>query len=82
MYFVHSYYLKAEEDIVTARTEYGVSHRCFCGKRKSVRLPVPPGKEFGGWAENFGELCEIRQEATEDVYKTDHSLSGRPLMAG
>lgn len=36
-------------------------HRCFCGKRKSVRLSVPPGKEFGGWAENFGELCEIRQ---------------------
>lgn len=30
-------------------------------KRKSVRLSVPPGKEFGGWAENFGELCEIRQ---------------------
>lgn len=25
VYFVHSYYLKAEEDIVTARTEYGVS---------------------------------------------------------
>ena len=24
-HFVHSYYLKAEEDIVTARTEYGVS---------------------------------------------------------
>lgn len=24
VYFVHSYYLKAEEDIVTARTEYGV----------------------------------------------------------
>ncbi len=25
VYFVHSYYLKAEEDIVTARTRYGVS---------------------------------------------------------
>lgn len=25
VYFVHSYYLKAEEDIVTARTQYGVS---------------------------------------------------------
>ncbi len=25
VYFVHSYYLKAEEDIVTARTEYGVT---------------------------------------------------------
>lgn len=25
VYFVHSYYLKAEEDIVTARTSYGVS---------------------------------------------------------
>ena len=25
VYFVHSYYLKAEEDIVTARAEYGVS---------------------------------------------------------
>lgn len=25
VYFVHSYYLKAEEDIVTARTDYGVS---------------------------------------------------------
>lgn len=25
VYFVHSYYLKAEEDIVTARTKYGVS---------------------------------------------------------
>lgn len=25
VYFVHSYYLKAEEDIVTARTEYGVA---------------------------------------------------------
>lgn len=25
VYFVHSYYLKAEEDVVTARTQYGVS---------------------------------------------------------
>lgn len=25
VYFVHSYYLKAEEDIVTARTQYGVA---------------------------------------------------------
>ena len=25
VYFVHSYYLKAEEDIVTARTHYGVA---------------------------------------------------------
>lgn len=25
VYFVHSYYLRAEEDIVTARTQYGVS---------------------------------------------------------
>ena len=24
MYFVHSYYLQAEEDIVTATTEYGI----------------------------------------------------------
>lgn len=45
MYFVHSYYLKAEEDIVTARTEYGVSidasvEKEICSPVSSTRKKV------------------------------------------
>ena len=46
VYFVHSYYLKAEdESIVTATTEYSTFDPCICRKWKCICLPVPSGKE-------------------------------------
>ena len=45
VYFVHSYYLEAEEEsIVKASAEYGVTYPCFRGKRKCICLSVSSGK--------------------------------------
>ena len=45
VYFVHSYYLKAEEDIVKARTWYSTDIDASVEKGQRLRLPVPSGKE-------------------------------------
>ena len=37
------------------RVQY--THPCIRGKRKSVRLPVPPGKEFRSWTCHSEKLC-------------------------
>ncbi|MDO4333793.1 MAG: imidazole glycerol phosphate synthase subunit HisH [Eubacteriales bacterium] len=44
VYFVHSYYLKAEEDIVTARTSYGVSIDASVEKRNVFACQFHPEK--------------------------------------
>ena len=47
VYFVHSYYLKAEEDIVTARTEYGVSIDASVEKGNLFACQFHPEKSSG-----------------------------------
>ena len=48
VYFVHSYYLQAEEDVVAATAEYGGRHPRRGAEGQPAGLPVPPGKERGG----------------------------------
>ena len=45
VYFVHSYYLKAEEDIVKARTWYSTDIDASVEKGQCLCLPVSSGKE-------------------------------------
>ena len=47
VYFVHSYYLKAEEDIVTARTEYGVTIDASVEKGNLFACQFHPEKSSG-----------------------------------
>ena len=76
VYFVHSYYLTAEEEeIIKATTEYS-THPCIRGKRKSVRLPVPPGKEFRSWTCHSEKLCGNWRGGLSDVYKTNYPMPG------
>lgn len=44
VYFVHSYYLKAEEDIVTAETEYGVTIHAAVQKENLMACQFHPEK--------------------------------------
>ena len=46
VYFVHSYYLKAEdESIVTGHNRIQHIDPCICRKWKCICMPVPSGKE-------------------------------------
>lgn len=59
VYFVHSYYLQAEEDIVTARTQYGVSMDVSVEKENVFACQFHPEKssEIGlRILKNFVEL--------------------------
>lgn len=59
VYFVHSYYLKAEEDVVTARTQYGVSIDASVEKGNVFACQFHPEKssEAGlGILQNFVKL--------------------------
>lgn len=47
VYFVHSYYLQAEEDIVTARTQYGVSMDVSVEKENVFACQFHPEKSSG-----------------------------------
>ena len=73
VYFVHSYYLKAEEEEII-KVQY--THPCIRGKRKSVCLPVPPGKEFRSWNCHSEKLCGNWRGGLSDVYKTNYPMSG------
>ena len=54
VYFVHSYYLKAEDEgSVTATTE------CIRGAGKCFCMSVPPGKEQRYWNSDSEKLCGI-----------------------
>ena len=44
VYFVHSYYLKTEEDIVTAETEYGVTIHAAVQKENLMACQFHPEK--------------------------------------
>ncbi len=59
VYFVHSYYLKAEEDIVTARTEYGVTIDASVEKGNLFACQFHPEKSSGAGLrilQNFVDL--------------------------
>ncbi len=77
VYFVHSYYLSAQEDIVSARTRYGVSIDAAVEKGNVFACQFHPEKssETGlGILKNF---VKQEREGADDAHKTDHSLSGR-----
>lgn len=60
-YFVHSYYLQAAEDIVTARTEYGVSIDAAVQKENIYACQFHPEKSGDIGLEmlkNFKEICK------------------------
>lgn len=44
MYFVHSYYLKAEEDVVTATAQYGVEIHAAVQKNNLMACQFHPEK--------------------------------------
>ena len=44
VYFVHSYYLRAEEDIVTSTAEYGVRIHASCAKNNLMACQFHPEK--------------------------------------
>ena len=56
VYFVHSYYLRAEEDVVTATAEYGTTIHAAGAEGEPAGLPVPPGEERPGGAFAAGKL--------------------------
>ena len=56
------------------RVQY--THPCIRGKRKSVCLPVPPGKEFRSWNCHSEKLCGNWRGGLSDVYKTNYPMSG------
>lgn len=61
VYFVHSYYLQAEEDIVTATAEYGVTihasvEKEMCSPASSIRKKLPYGTYHSE------EFCRIKRE--------------------
>ena len=71
VYFVHSYYLKAEEEeIIKATTEYSTHIHA------SVEKGVPPGKEFRSWTCHSEKLCGNWRGGLSDVYKTNYPMSG------
>ena len=45
VYFVHSYYLKAEEDVVTATAQYGVEIHAAVQKNNLMAMSISPGKK-------------------------------------
>jgi len=56
------------------RVQY--THPCIRGKRKSVRLPVPPGKEFRSWTCHSEKFCGNWRGGLSDVYKTNYPMPG------
>ena len=59
VYFVHSYYLKAQDEkIVTATTEYGTHIHASVEQRQSVCLPVPSGEKFPCGLADFEKFCK------------------------
>lgn len=81
VYFVHSYYLKAEdEQIVKASAEYGV-HIHASVEQKMFCVSVSSGKEqYGGTSDIEKFRGIIRGEC--DVYKENYSLSGCKRRTG
>ena len=76
VYFVHSYYLKAEEEeIVKATTEYS-THIHASVEKENLFLPVPPGKELRSWACHSEKFCGNWRGGLTDVYKTNYPMPG------
>lgn len=62
VYFVHSYYLKAEEDIVTATTEYGVSIHASVEKDNVFACQFHPEKSSQVGLQILKNFAAVSQE--------------------
>lgn len=58
VYFVHSFYLKAQDkDIVAATTQYGVEIDAAVQKGNIIATQFHPEKKWWSWTKNVKELC-------------------------
>ena len=62
VYFVHSYYLRAEEDVVTATAEYGVTIDAAVQKSNLLACQFHPRKEWGGRHRAAAEFAAMAGE--------------------
>lgn len=62
VYFVHSYYLKAEEDIVVATTEYGVTVHAAVEKNNVFACQFHPEKSSGVGLSILKNFVEYKED--------------------
>ena len=62
VYFVHSYYLKAEEDIVAATTEYGVTVHAAVEKGNIFACQFHPEKSSGVGLDILKNFVEYKED--------------------
>ena len=69
VYFVHSYYLQAEDpSIVKSNLPVWCADPCIGGKGQCVCLSVPPGEKRGSRTGDLTEFCGfIRDRKREDI---------------
>ena len=67
VYFVHSYYLKAEEDIVTATAEYGVTIHAAVQKGNLMACQFHPEKSGIAGLELLRSFAALAGEKKEDA---------------
>lgn len=77
VYFVHSYYLKAaEEDIVTATTEYSTHIHASVEKGNVFACQFHPEKSSDVGQQILRNFAAIGKEENGYVYEKNHSMSG------
>lgn len=77
VYFVHSYYLKAaEEDIVTATTEYSTHIHASVEKGNVFACQFHPEKSSDVGLQILRNFAAIGKEENGYVYEKNHSMSG------
>ena len=76
VYFVHSYYLKAERSKDRkSNCRIWSDDSCLGGEGQRLRMPVPPGKERRDRA-SYSEKFHRKTGGVADVYEENYSLSG------
>lgn len=77
VYFVHSYYLKAEEEeIIKATTEYSTHIHASVEKGNLFACQFHLGKEFRSWTCHSEKFCGNWRGGLSDVYKTNYPMPG------
>lgn len=77
VYFVHSYYLQAEEeDIVKATTEYGVTIHASVEKDNVFACQFHPEKSSAVGRKILQNFLAINREDNRYAYKTNYPMSG------
>ena len=77
VYFVHSYYLQAEEpEIVKAVTQYSTCIHASVEKDNVFACQFHPEKSSRFGLKILENFAAIEKEGCWDVYKTNHSLPG------